>query len=182
MQKRYKVVQGLYEPVLIFSLLGIHPKMTLVINLAEGCHYFLPSVQLSFQLQNVTTIVWYQFLLLGDRRHMCEWLDKCKATRNWTRNLPIVPPSTKINATTGKNNCKYFSRAYTMSHHKLQCIFQFLLSFAGGDYKHKGLLKLHRSAAYAALWNYSSLYYIKWFSTMMPDSEDAYVFAITVSN
>jgi len=43
------------------------PIVMFVINPAVGCQYFLPGQRLSSQLQSVTG---YEFLLLGEQRHM----------------------------------------------------------------------------------------------------------------
>jgi len=45
--------------------------VTLVINQAVGCHYVLPGPQLPSQLQSVTDLGRYQFILLGEQRQMC---------------------------------------------------------------------------------------------------------------
>ena len=46
-------------------------QVTLVINSAVGCHDFLPGARLPSQLQSITALGRYQFMLLGEQRQMC---------------------------------------------------------------------------------------------------------------
>jgi len=38
---------------------------------SSNCHYFLPDTWLTSQLQSVIAVVRYQFILLGEQRHIC---------------------------------------------------------------------------------------------------------------
>jgi len=43
----------------------------LVINPAVGSHYFLSGLRLPSQLQSVTSLGRYYFILLGEQKHVC---------------------------------------------------------------------------------------------------------------
>ena len=45
-------------------------QVTLVINPAVGCHYFLAGLRLPSQLQHVTAIGQYQVILFGEQSHI----------------------------------------------------------------------------------------------------------------
>ena len=47
---------------------AISPLLSLVINPAVGCRYFLPSLRLPSQLYSVTAVGQYQFILLDELR------------------------------------------------------------------------------------------------------------------
>ena len=67
--------------------------MTLVINRAVGCHYFLPGPRLSSQLQSVVVLGQYQIIPLGEQRHVCERLAWwCSITAEWPQ---IEPASSR---------------------------------------------------------------------------------------
>jgi len=57
---------------MIFGILADSRQMTLVMNPAVGCRYFLPGPWLPSELQIITVLNWYQFVLLGEQRHVCE--------------------------------------------------------------------------------------------------------------
>jgi len=76
--------------VLIFGFEADSLQMTPVINPAVGRHYFLSYPQLPSQLQSSINFGWYQFILLGEQRHSCEWLawGHCMAVE-WPQIEPI---------------------------------------------------------------------------------------------
>ena len=62
---KYAICKGIKVKVpLVF--MADSPQVMLVFNPTVGCKYFLSGPRLPFQLQGVTTLGRYQFILLGD--------------------------------------------------------------------------------------------------------------------
>jgi len=55
---------------MIVGVQADNPHLTLVVNPAVGYDYFLPSPRLPSQLQSVTAVGRYRFLLHGEQRHV----------------------------------------------------------------------------------------------------------------
>ena len=81
-------------PVLIFRLLGRQIEDDISRISSSRLPFFLPGLLLPSQLQSVTALSQYQFILLGKQRHVCErFAQGCWGmARDWTGDIYIASP------------------------------------------------------------------------------------------